>query len=265
MESETSSTDSAVLDSDKDLAKRRDSLHEHLHTYALAASAAGVTMLALAQPAQSEIVYTPANVTIGANQSYGLDLNNDGIIDFTIVNQFTSSTSGFQLNLFVQNPGGGNAVAGHIVNSGGSPWAYAFSSGFRITQAQRHFTSAGAIMAWSHEIKYRTNWGGSWPGTYGFGSYGYLGLKFTINGKIHYGWARLTTDLAFSKSATLTGYAYETKPNKAIKTGQEQGTDDGALQPDSAARTEPTLGRLAQGARARRVWRQNQETAKESK
>jgi hypothetical protein len=62
----------------------------------------------LAQPAQAEIVYTPANVTIGPNQSYALDLNHDGIIDFTIMNQITSTASKFELNLFVQNPGGGN-------------------------------------------------------------------------------------------------------------------------------------------------------------
>jgi hypothetical protein len=42
----------------------RDSLHQHLHVYALAASAAGVSMLALAQPGEAEIIYTPANVSI---------------------------------------------------------------------------------------------------------------------------------------------------------------------------------------------------------
>ena len=44
-----------------------DSLYQHLHMYALAASAAGVSLLAMAQPSEAEIVYTPANVTIGTN------------------------------------------------------------------------------------------------------------------------------------------------------------------------------------------------------
>jgi hypothetical protein len=258
MKAETSSFDSA---------KRRDSLHQHLHAYALAASAAGVTMLALAHPAPAEIVYTPANVTIGPNQSYDLDLNNDGITDFTIVYQSTNSGSAFALNLFVQNPGGGNAVAGHLANSGGFQWAYAFYSGFRITQAQRHFTSGRATMAWGRQVEYRSSWGGSWAGTYGFGAEGYLGLKFMINGKIHYGWARLSTSFFFGKTATLTGYAYETKPNRAIKTGQEQGTDDGTTQPDPAALTQPsqrqgqrpaTLGMLARGSRGLSAWRQKE-------
>lgn len=255
MKTETSSLDSVI---------HRDSLHQHLHTYALAASAAGVTMLALAQPAQAEIVYTPAQVTIGPNQSYDLDLNNDGIIDFTIMNQFTSTASKFELNLFVQNPGGGNAVAGHIVNSGGFPWAYAFSSGFRINQVRRHFTSGRATMAWSRGFKsWGSHWGGSWPGTYGLGAGGYLGLKFKINGKIHYGWAQLYTDLAWSKTATLTGYAYETKPNKAIKTGQKQEAEGSVEQPGPAALAQPaqrpaTLGMLARGSRALSAWRQKQ-------
>ncbi len=261
MKTETSSMDLTRLDS----TSHRDPLHQHLHAYALAASAAGVTMLALAQPAQAEIVYTPVQVTIGPNQSYNLDLNHDGITDFTIINQIKSTASVFQLNLFVQNPGGGNAVAAHLVNSGGFQWAYAFSSGFRITQAQRHFTSARATMAWSRGIKSGSRWGGSWAGTYGFGAGGYLGLKFMIKGKIHYGWARLYTDLNPSQTATLTGYAYETIPNKAIKTGQEQ-TENSAEQSDTSLLSQPTLGHLAQGARALRLWRQNQqETAEEGK
>ena len=246
-----------------DSTSHRDSLHQHLHAYALAASAAGVTMLALAQPAQAEIVYTPANVTIGPNQSYALDLNHDGIIDFTIMNQITSTASKFELNLFVQNPGGGNAVAAHLVNSGGFQWAYAFSSGFRITQVQRHFTSARATMAWSRGIKSGSRWGGSWPGTYGFGAGGYLGLKFMIKGKVHYGWARLETDLAQSQTATLTGYAYETTPNKAIKTGQQQETEKSVKQPRPAALPKPaqqpaTLGMLALGAPALSAWRRKE-------
>jgi len=270
MKTETSSLDWTSVDSTNlDSTSLRDSLHQHLHTYALAASAAGVTMLALAQPAPAEIVYTPANVTIGPNQTYALDLNNDGITDFTITNQITSAASKFELNLFVQNPGGGNAVAAHLVNSGGFQWAYAFSSGFRITQAQRHFTSARATMAWGRGIKYASRWGGSWPGTYGFGAGGYLGLKFLIKGKIHYGWARLETDLAQSQTATLTGYAYETIPNKAIKTGQEQETKESVEQPNPAALTEPalqpaTLGMLALGSPALSVWRRK-ESAPEDK
>jgi hypothetical protein len=40
-------------------------------------------MLALAQPSEAKIVYTPANVQFGGNGGrLNLDLNNDGITDF---------------------------------------------------------------------------------------------------------------------------------------------------------------------------------------
>jgi hypothetical protein len=41
-----------------------ESLQRHLNAYALAASAAGVGMSALAQPAEAKIVYTKTDVTI---------------------------------------------------------------------------------------------------------------------------------------------------------------------------------------------------------
>lgn len=45
-----------------------DSTTRQLRTYALAASAAGVGVLALTQPVEAEIVYTPAHHMIHANQ-----------------------------------------------------------------------------------------------------------------------------------------------------------------------------------------------------
>src|ERR1700727_410444 len=60
-------------------------VHQRLSAYALAAGATGVSLLALAQPSEGEIVYTPANQTVGRNGSYNIDLNHDGITDFTIL------------------------------------------------------------------------------------------------------------------------------------------------------------------------------------
>lgn len=39
-------------------------------------------MLALVQPAQAQIVYTPVHTRLPNGQSFFLDLNNDGINDF---------------------------------------------------------------------------------------------------------------------------------------------------------------------------------------
>jgi hypothetical protein len=73
----------------------------------------------------------------------------------------------------------------------------------------------------------------------------YLGLKFVINGEVHYGWARLSVTLGHQRqfddvSGTLTGYAYETVPEKPIIAGQIAGPDVITAQPE-------TLGGLALG------------------
>jgi len=73
----------------------------------------------------------------------------------------------------------------------------------------------------------------------------YLGLSFLVNGKTHYGWARLSATIVppdNHPSARLTGYAYETIPNKPIITGKTKGPDVITLEPGS-------LGRLAAGRR----------------
>src|SRR5208337_3467742 len=70
--------------------KLSESVHHQLNAYALAAGAAGVSLLALADPAQAKIVYTPGDVTFGGTPplyeagrgSYYLDLNHDGFPDF---------------------------------------------------------------------------------------------------------------------------------------------------------------------------------------
>jgi hypothetical protein len=75
----------------------------------------------------------------------------------------------------------------------------------------------------------------------------YLGLKFTIKGKIHFGWARVKVDTGLQQRpflATLTGYAYETIPNKPIIAGETKGPDVVPVDPNTAP---VSLGRLALG------------------
>jgi hypothetical protein len=65
---------------------------------------------------------------------------------------------------------------------------------------------------------------------YSFGAWGNLpllpyrrlGVKFEINGKTHFGWARMIAKVSGVKiTATLTGYAYETVPNTTIIAGKK--------------------------------------------
>ena len=69
----------------------------------------------------------------------------------------------------------------------------------------------------------------------------YLGFKFKIRGATHYGWARLDVSVTNGTVVgTLTGYAYETIPNKPIIAGKTKGPDVITVHPGS-------LGVLAAG------------------
>jgi hypothetical protein len=241
-----------------------DSLHHNLNMYALAASAAGVSLLALAQPSEAKIVYTKTQQVIGSNGIYPLDLNQDGVVDF-VIQQYDS---GAEYPRLLAKGAFGNAIEGK------KRFAAALKKGEAIGPRQRFVSSsgpAGEIMA-----GYYCSEGGGclWSGQWANVTNHYLGLRFQIHRKTHYGWARVSTQTRGSQiTATLTGYAYETIAHKAIRAGQTNGAHD-ATAPDvdftesavpdiAAAADEPpprtaqpaSLGRLALGARSVAPWR----------
>jgi len=218
-----------------------DSLHHKLNMYALGASAAGVGVLAMAHPAQAKIIYRPANESIGPTTF--LDLNHDGINDFKFINTVRTSfrrpecSQGTVGNLAVYGVNSANKIFGQSV------WASALPAGSYIRPTGK-FLGQGMARAFAacSEPEGRD---GFWAGGSGRGiEHRYLGLKFVINGEIHFGWARLNVVTSGGTiQATLTGYAYETIPNKRIIAGQTKGNDGMTLRPAS-------LGSLAAGASA---------------
>jgi hypothetical protein len=209
--------------------------------YALAASAAGVGLLSLAQPAQAKVVYTPANQVIGQNGVYNLDLNHDGTVDF-LVQQWNYRNWASNNQLLA------DAAVGNAVQQGSRRFAAALSAGASIGPAQNFIAgdSNGEVML---SVTHFTTGGTSY--VHGFWKNvrnRYLGLKFKINGETHYGWARLSVvRQAFHFKATLTGYAYETTPNTAIKAGQTSGGAAESANFFDHARNK-SLGELALGA-----------------
>jgi hypothetical protein len=114
------------------------SFQQRLNMYALAASAAGVSLLALTQPSQAKIVYTKAHQVIGTNSIYSLDLNHDGIVDFLILE--SHPFGGFVGNTLLAKAALGNAVEGSIV--GTRSFAGALKRRARIGPGE-HFISGG--------------------------------------------------------------------------------------------------------------------------
>jgi len=227
-------------------AKLSDSVRHQLNMYALAASAAGVGALAVAQPAQAKIVYTPAHKKLPLNQYFFLDLNHDGFNDFQFYVWVYSTVAKEHcigaVNLSRLNSE--NGAVGKTVS--GVALASALKAGVRVGKTQYFPNQTREIMGFANG-RYSGTTYGPWIDA----TNRYLGLKFEIKGKTHYGWARLNVWIRSCRaSATLTGYAYETVANKPIVTGKTKGPDDSAEQanPDAAVPS-GTLGSLALGRR----------------
>jgi hypothetical protein len=100
-----------------------ESIHQQLSMYALAASAAGVSMLALSQPADAKIVYTPADVRVD-NRKVFFDLNHDGIQDFSIWD-----SSGSFATWLIATATGSNAIEGVKCYGGAYSWSSRVAQG----------------------------------------------------------------------------------------------------------------------------------------
>jgi len=234
-------------------AKLSAGVDRHLRAYAVAATAAGIGALAGTQQAEARVIYTPANQPINSNATFKLDLNNDGIADFTFTNIYTSTIiipqtgSTSIVNAYLEL-GGAQASNQAIVN--GKKFCAAIPAAKKVDGAGHFGTRASSVMEACHK-EIGLSFEGPWDNV----KNRYLGLKFLINGKVHYGWARLDVSLSrCAINATLTGYAYETIPNKPITTGQ---THDDLSADSSEAKTAPalSLGNLARGAAAPTVRR----------
>jgi hypothetical protein len=238
------------------VANLSESVDHQAKMYALAASAAGVGALCSANPAQAKIVYTPANVVIVQNGGpFLFDLNDDGIADFRLNNGYRYSNSRYLGELAVVGEGVGqrkNKVWYERCEDGRYSCAAALPKGKKVGPKGNFSGNQGyEIMALGDkEIKFGPWW---------HVTQAYLGINFVIKGKIHFGWARVKiSSHLFSITATLTGYAYETIPGKAIIAGATKGPDDLAGTASTRTPEPATLGTLALGASGLSIWRREE-------
>lgn len=229
-------------------AKLSTSLQRDLSCYVLAAGAAGVTMLSLAIPSEAEIIHTKVNRVIGRGQSYNIDLNHDGVVDFTIQNISSRCTRTFTycpMFEIVASPANGNSIEYQASPS----YAAALRPGALIGSAVP-MNNAEEFMAAEFRESGSFYYFGSWLNA----TNRFLGFSFELHGRYHYGWARLTvrSPEKYHLTALLSDFAYETEPNKPIRAGDIGATGNGEdsassweLYSDSAA---ASLGTLALGA-----------------
>jgi hypothetical protein len=230
------------------------SLDKKLVAYVTAAGAAGVAILAAATPANAEIVYTPEHVILKGNSTYQIDLNHDGTNDFGIqmFQIFHSS-----MMLAIPDVTGNQVVRPAVGSNDAVPLNLGGPIGPNRQFASKT-TYGGFFMAINGSYGTLTWFRGPWAKA----SNKYLGLKFLIDGEVHYGWVRLSVMKRYS---TLTGYAYETVANQPIRAGAESGTDaTAAAYPDQLvepASPMATLGMMARGADGLALWRRDEEAA----
>jgi hypothetical protein len=214
--------------------------------------AAGAT-LAGASAAQAKVVFTPSNVVLTPGHQHTnrlhIDLNNDGTVDFVLTDYSAASTS-FNKSYFLLRVAARQPLNAILMSS---------PNGYPSAAALKRGTSIGSSGKFgSHEdmaFKEVINSGG---GTNSDGNFlnvtnRYLGVKFMINGELHYGWIGFRSVDGFT--AKLAGWAYETEPNQPILAGGmgEQGSESDSV---TLRSVEPTsLELLAAGNIAIDAWR----------
>lgn len=231
-----------------------DSMHKRLNTYALAATAAGVSLLACPPRAEATVVFTNTWIPITpTTATTNIDLNGDGVVDFVVSDfgKFCNSNTSrcVEETMKVLPQGSGNAVWG------ASTYASALSSGVGVG-SQGKFQAGHELMANEEHFESSQTTGYRSRGPWLQATNRYLGVKFIIQGEVHFGWVRMDGAAAINGIyAAISGYAYETVPNKPILTGQKSGAQEqrkngkrGSVSLDVPASAKGGLGVLAVGA-----------------
>jgi hypothetical protein len=233
--------------------------------YAAAASAAGVSLLAMVQPAEAKIIFTPANLPITVNGPLvGIDFNHDGIVDFNFYNVVQSGADqaraqgrpplGFYAHALSVIPAQASNSVGAITSFTKTPCAAELGPGRKVGPGKNFLPNQLALFAVAGDY--------TSPGTLNCpwqrGQGGFLGLKFVVGGQTFYGWVRINLGTV----PTIIGYAYENIPNGTILTGATKGADEHAAVSDPPVLPAPqpaSLGLLANGASGIAAWRRPEE------
>ena len=241
-----------------------EKIDHRMKLYSLAATAAGVSMLALTQASVGEVVVTKKNIPLNTGSPVSIDLNKDGLADFefSITSFRTTRSSHLHLKETVKPLTHGGLVGGPW-NAQPGPYASALVRGAKIGPSA-HFVGGNVVIQRNSEfssgqgISY-----GNWPFTYG-GSDGtevrFLGVKFQIKGQTHYGWIRLAVGVGRKAvPGAVLGYAYETIANKRLSAGNSvMSSDEARSVGDIQDTSRASIGMLALGADGLALWRRDE-------
>jgi hypothetical protein len=237
--------------SPRPVSKLPDSLHHRLGGYALAAGAAGVGVLACSVPADAAPVCGNLSVKLLYVDTYAFNPAAQTVPPFNIAQTFENisslSNTFWNRGFFTPNSAGANVVLGP------NRLPANLASGASIGPNGQF----GKGQSYGLLFTYGPNNGGKQNhhrGNFNFNTLDFVGFKFSLAGKTHYGWVRMQVTLGIGGGNTLAtfthlqGYGYESTPDTAILAGSCTAS---TAQNGSPA----SLGALALGSEGLPLWR----------
>jgi hypothetical protein len=224
----------------------KNSTPEHNHLIARLAgyTATAGAMIALANNANSQVVYSGyRNLPVDLLPDFfALDMNDDAIVDFNILAAVSTQSDTFAGTVqyssksayaFILN--GRTDTYNSVLLHSNTYYPRAFDENMNINAAQTYWWHAAefftywALLSWgrSYNWTFMTTGGGlyetQYHGSMYFGNFHgttkYLGVRFQIGPTWHYGWIRLNSTIL--GSLIVVDWAYEQTANKGIVTGDK--------------------------------------------
>jgi hypothetical protein len=181
-------------------------------------SALAGSMLAAGTAAEAQVVYTDVNpdLTVSAGGSYNLDLNNDGIVDFSLAQRSGTVYSYIQYDAVGILP----EKSMNAVDTLGMECAHAVDAGFSVNSSLNWVDSSAMALQFPPTASALA------VNTSGFGGFGnftgmngkFLPLRFNMAGDTYYGWVRLNV-ASDALSFVVIDYAYKNSPDAPSYTG----------------------------------------------
>jgi hypothetical protein len=243
-----------------------ESLQRRLNSYALAASAAGVAVLACAPPAEGAPVCHILKDTLSNTRNISFNPAGQARPPFQIAQTtyWSGTTYGqyFWWNRGFLTPNSKNANV--LLGSNGYPASVLQGGSIGPGGKFGKGGSYGLLFSYGRGTRFSTKYGGGTKlkhrGNLNFSkSENYFGFEFSLGGKTHYGWLRVHVTFFHSRgdirTQTIThldAYGYENTPNTAIAAG----SCSNAAEIDTMAVTRKgSLGILALGSEGLSLWR----------
>jgi hypothetical protein len=249
----------------RETAKLSASIQQRLNSYALVATAAGVSVLACSQGVEARVVTKRIGTYLEGNSHYFFNPAGQNVAFHVNASFLNHGPTSYWNRVFLQAQ-----TAGAFFVSGPQQLPGALRAGSKIGPG-RHFAKGAA---YGGLLFTYGNYGGGTQnhhkGNFKFDKIEFVGFKFSLSGKEHFGWLRLRIKINGVFAITdLIDYGYETIPGKAIKAGQTKSTVNGSGEETfgpAASMTNPipdtpqpaSLGMLALGAQGVPLWRRKE-------